>query len=127
MLHSEGLKRVFVCLMALALVDGLTVPREAVSLQGGENEVGGSWLFAWWIDILNTKKPEPVMGPGLQVAGYGGNERAEMQRAGRRWCKPADVWLTGNDRPDRGTGARRVPDAPGLRGTRLLPGVLRGA
>ena len=67
------------------------------------------------------------MGPGLQVTGYGCDQRAEMQWAGRRGREPANVWLTGSDRPGRGTGARRARDAPGLRGTAWRPGAPRGA
>src|SRR5210317_357396 len=96
----------------LALVDHIAVPGEAIGFQCAENQVSGARLFSRWIYIFNTKKPEPILGPGLQIAGYSGNKRAEVQRAGRRGRKPANVLTTGSDRPGRGTGVRQVPGAP---------------
>ena len=59
---------------ALALVDDIAVPGEAVGLKGSQNQVRRACLLARWINVLNTKKPEPFMGPGLQIAGNRGNE-----------------------------------------------------
>ena len=59
---------------ALALVGNIAVPCEAVGLKGSQNQVSCAFLFARWIDVLNTEKPEPVVGSGLQIAGYGGYE-----------------------------------------------------
>ena len=60
-------------LSALALEDHVTVPLEPVDIERLQDEVRGPGLLARRIDVLNTKKPEPVMDSGLQIAGYRGN------------------------------------------------------
>ena len=100
-----------------ALINDVSVPFEAVGFQRIKYEFGCTCLLAWRIDIFNTKKPEPVVDPGLQVAGNGGDQRAEVQRAGWRGREPADVLVTGSDRPGRGIAVRRAPGVPGLPGT----------
>jgi hypothetical protein len=57
-----------------ALVDNVAVPVKAICLQRGEDQVSGAGLFARRINVLNTNKPESVVDPGLQIAGYGGYE-----------------------------------------------------
>ena len=61
------------CSSAFALVNDVAVPLETIGVQRFENELGCTGLLAWRVNVLNTKKPEPVMGPGLQVAGNGGD------------------------------------------------------
>ena len=57
---------------APALEDDVTVPAEPISVQSPENEIGGARLRPWRIDVLNTKKPEPIVDSGLQIACNGG-------------------------------------------------------
>ena len=105
------------CFRRLALINDVSVPFESVSLQRIQNEFGCPWLLAWRINVFNTKKPEPALGSGLQVAGNGGDKRAEVQRAGWRGREPANIAVTGSDRPGRGIDARRAPDVPVPQGT----------
>jgi len=62
-----------VCGRTLALINDVAVPLKAVNFQRIKNEFGCTGLLAWRVNIFNTKKPEPIMGSGLQVAGNGCN------------------------------------------------------
>jgi len=59
---------------ALALENNVGIPGKPIRFERLEDQLGGTGLRAWWVDVLNTKKPEPVVGSGLQIAGDGGNE-----------------------------------------------------
>jgi hypothetical protein len=53
-----------VCRSALALIYDLAVPLEAVRIQRIKDEFGCTGLLARWVNVFNTKKPEPIMGSG---------------------------------------------------------------
>lgn len=63
---------------AAALENDVAVPFETVGLKRFEYQPGGARLLAGRIDVFDTKKPAPFVRPGLQVAGDGGGERAEV-------------------------------------------------
>jgi hypothetical protein len=67
------LQRRFMSLCALALENYVAIPGKAISLKRFQYQVGRASLFARRIDVLNTKKPEPITSSGLQVAGDGGD------------------------------------------------------
>lgn len=76
---------------ALALPADVTEPAEAMGFQAAQNLVCGARGFPGWVDVLDAQQPLTTRGKCLQIAGRGGYEGAEMQRAGRRGRKAAPV------------------------------------
>jgi hypothetical protein len=56
---------------------------QAVVLQLAQNRTGGAGDFTRRIDIFNAYAPDTVVRAGLQVAAERGNQRAEVEFAGR--------------------------------------------
>ena len=71
---EQGVQGCIVCGSAFALINDVAVPLETIGFQRVENELSCTDLLARRVNVLNTNKPEPVMGPGLQVAGNGGDQ-----------------------------------------------------
>lgn len=61
-----------------ALENDVAVPFETVGFECVEYQPGGARLLAGRIDVFYAKKPEPFVRSGLQIAGDGGDERAEV-------------------------------------------------
>ena len=59
------------CEAARALENDVLVPGKAVGFERLEDQARCARLFARRIDVLDTNKPAPLMGPGLQIAGNG--------------------------------------------------------
>ena len=91
---AGGLQRVECGLVgggAPALPHDLAIPFEAKAFEGGEDTLGGAGHRAWAVDILDAQQPASAVGARFQEAADRGDQRAEVQRAGRRGREAADV------------------------------------
>jgi len=66
-----------------ALIEHRTVPIETKSFERLEDEAVRSWYGAGRVDVLHADEPGSVVSAGVEVAGHGGYERAEVEGAGR--------------------------------------------
>jgi hypothetical protein len=81
-----------VSLDVVALIEDGTVPFEAVSIECPNNGAGCASLLARRIDVLHTQEPASALRLCLQVTRQCRQQRAEMERAGWRRCKPPRVF-----------------------------------
>lgn len=107
---------------AVALVASRAIPLKAVALQCSEDFLARAGHGTWWVDILNPQQPLAPIFERLQQARNGGEQRSEVQWAGRGRCEPPDVGgdvlaISGSDRPCLGTDVPRAPVVPEPRGT----------
>ena len=91
---AGGLERIQRCLIgcgAPALPDHLAIPFEAEACQRGEDACGGAGDCARGVDILDAQQPASAVGARFKKAADRGDQRAEVQRAGRRGREAADI------------------------------------
>lgn len=67
-----------------ALTDGRGVPLEAAGVESCENTCLGAWHDARRIKVFDAQEPALVRVTRIEVTACGGEQRAEMQIAGRR-------------------------------------------
>ncbi len=66
-----------------ATATALRRPSAGVVLQPAQNRTGGAGDFTRRIDIFNAYAPDTVLRMGLKIAAECGNQRAEVEFAGR--------------------------------------------
>ncbi len=97
--HQAALHELVECrlveLAALALVDDRAVPLEAMGFEGGANVGTDMAAAARRVDVLDAQQPFAAGGAGVAAARQRGDERAEMQRPGRRGREAAAVTRRG--------------------------------
>ena len=76
---------------AQPLVPDRSLPLKPVRIERRDNRVRRATLFAWGVDILDAQDPAPLARASLEVTGGGREKGSEMERPGRRRCKPASV------------------------------------
>ena len=86
-------QRLAIGVMTLRLPQDVAVPVQAVVLQLMQNARGGAGNFARRIDIFNAHQPAAVLRARAQIAAKGGNQRAEMEVAGRRRGETPDAGM----------------------------------
>jgi hypothetical protein len=60
-----------------------SVPLEAEIFEVSKDASGGSRRLAWFIEIFHADEPLSPVLAGVEVAGGGGYERAEVKRTSR--------------------------------------------
>ena len=99
------------------LVEDRAVPGQSVPLETGEDGIGRAGHLAGRVKILDAHQPLPGLVARLQVAGYRGHQRAEVERPGRRRGEPSAV-------DGYGVAWRRwVDGGQGRDGAAVRPGV----
>lgn len=78
-------------LVARALVKHRAVPRETKGFEGEQDLPVGARDASGRVDILDPEQPFSVVGEGVEIARYGRDERAEVERTRRGRGKSANV------------------------------------
>lgn len=66
--------------MLFALVQDRFVPFESQFIQRPEDHRGGPGLFPGRVYVFDSDQPDTGIGPGLQIAADGRNQRTKVQR-----------------------------------------------
>ena len=77
----------------IALVVDLIIPVQAVCVEGLKNIPGGTGYFPQRIQVFDSQQPPATVRPGVKEAGYGCDERAEMQISTGSGSESPDVVL----------------------------------
>ncbi len=128
---TQLLQRLAVSVPATALPQHLTIPAQAVGFQAAQYSVRRAGHHAWRVEIVNAQQPASTRRPRREIAAHRRQQRAHVQRAGRRRGK-ASGWC---HRWRAGLGfrvpypARRGPGAidkqKGSRGMKLITAVIK--
>jgi len=78
-------------IVAPALINDLAVVLHAAGGERGENFFGGTGHAARRINVFDAHQPCAAVMPRIGVAGYGRDQRTEMQRSGGRGGKAAAI------------------------------------
>lgn len=71
------------------------MPVEAESFEGAENGIGGARYATRGVDVFHADEPLALVRLGIEVAGDGGDERAEMEGTRGRWREAAYILRLG--------------------------------
>ena len=84
-------KRRRVAFDVLTLADDGPVPSQAVAFQGGENPGLGIRYHPWRVEIVDTNGPMATMSARIEPGRDCRQERAQVQRSGRRGREPTPI------------------------------------
>ena len=88
---DQALQRCGVPLVPVVLVDQFAIPFKTEGFKRGEDPAAGTGHFARRIEVFDPQPPFAAVAAGIQTAGYGGQQGACMQQAGRTGSKTAAV------------------------------------
>jgi len=88
---SELIQGGQVVLHPITLVEHRSIPLQTERLECAQNRVGGARDLPWWIDILDSNVPLPIVMARLEITAEGGNEGPEVQWARRGGCEAAAI------------------------------------
>jgi len=99
----QAIERTSIGVVPPALPDDRPVGVQAMVRERGEDRRRGARHLAGRVEVFDPQQPSSAMGSGVEKTGQRGDQRAAVQRAGRRWREAADVRVAGKAR-DGGRG-----------------------
>ena len=128
-LRSEASQRILVTIDSIRLEMYVSIPFEAELAEDSLELICEAGHAAFAIEVVDAQQPAATRVAGAQIAAGRGQQRAEMQRSGRRGGEaPAGrTPASGTSRRGRRTASRGVRAAPAPRCRASQPAGLRAA